>query len=141
MESLQHVRTNDIVPTVPANNHSTDHRTGGSGGPLMIAQSHDIHGDGNFLQGCAVSPDGWCVLTHTVADAQLRLYNTPPPTTAAAAVTNTDSTTTTTASTTTVTPWTTILSSNSGDSVRCYAWYPLMKSCDPGTCCFVAASR
>ncbi len=124
MESLQNVRPNDIVP-IPLNTDRT--------GCQLIAQSNDIHGDGNFLQGCAVSPDGLCVLTHTVADAQLRLYNTP--------VTNTDTTTITEAAATTTTPWTTILSSDCGDSVRCYAWYPLMKSCDPGTCCFVAASR
>jgi hypothetical protein len=142
MEGLQNVKTNDIVKSNTENAKSSY---------KLIVQSTDIHGDGNFLQGCSFSPDGLCILTHTVADAKLRLYNTPllqstipyHHHTNDSSVENlrpagaTEDTTTAP----TLQDWTTILTSDCGDSVRCYSWYPLMKSTDPGTCCFIAASR
>ena len=123
MESLQHVRTKHNVEASIAKN---------SGGCKLITQSNDIHGDGNFLQGCSFSPDGLCILTHTVADAKLRLYNTP----LQSSINNPD-----TGTTSGERDWTAILSSDCGQSVRCYEWYPQMKSSDPGTCCFIASSR
>jgi hypothetical protein len=120
--------------------------TGAANACRLIAQSVDIHGDGNFLQGCSFSPDGLCILTYTVDDAKLRLYNTVIPPLHLKddqkSETNTeDQTNTEGKCETIVNTWSTVLSSNGGDSVRCYSWYPLMKSSDPGTCCFVAASR
>jgi hypothetical protein len=45
----------------------------------LIAQSSDIKVErrDNFPQGCSFSPDGLCILTATVGDSKLRLYNTP----------------------------------------------------------------
>jgi len=37
--------------------------------------------------------------------------------------------------------WTTILSAKCGDSIRSYAWYPLMNSYDPSSCAFAACAR
>jgi len=37
--------------------------------------------------------------------------------------------------------WRTALSASAGDSVRSYAWYPLMNSYDPATCAFISTSR
>ena len=127
MDGLQNVTTKEISK---ANVGTTN------GSCQLRAQSNDIHGDGNFLQGCSFSPDGLCILTHTVADAKLRLYNSPLQSSKSGIE---DENTVNNSST--AEDWTTILSSDCGDSVRCYAWYPQMKSSDPGTCCFIAASR
>ena len=141
MESLQDVKTKDIVNS---NTKSTSRSC------KLIAQSNDIHGDGNFLQGCSFSPDGLCILTHTVVDAKLRLYNTPLQSSIVddtlkhgIAADNSYPVGVTDDATTApiLHDWTTILSSDCGESARCYAWYPLMKSSDPSTCCFLAASR
>jgi WD40 repeat protein len=141
MESLQNVKTKDIAKVDIEKIDSSCN---------LIAQSNDVHGDGNFLQGCSFSPDGLCILTHTVSDAKLRLYNTPLQSSLSNNNLMNDNevdssivTGETAAAPTAPTPqdWATILSSDCGDSVRCYAWYPMMKSSDPGTCCFVAASR
>jgi hypothetical protein len=43
----------------------------------LVARSVDIQHYENFPQGCLFSPDGLCVLTATVGDSKLRLYNTP----------------------------------------------------------------
>ena len=46
----------------------------------LIARSNDIeikNGRENYPQGCAFSPDGLCILTTTIGDSKLRLYNTP----------------------------------------------------------------
>jgi hypothetical protein len=43
----------------------------------LIARSVDIEHYENFPQGCSFSPDGLCILTATVGDSKLRLYNTP----------------------------------------------------------------
>jgi len=37
--------------------------------------------------------------------------------------------------------WKTILSAKGGDSVRSYAWYPLMNSYQPASCAFIASCR
>lgn len=44
---------------------------------VLVARTVDIDGIDNFPQGCVFSPDGLCVLTATVGDSKLRLYNTP----------------------------------------------------------------
>lgn len=103
----------------------------------LVAQSTDIHGEENFVQGCSFSPDGLCVLTSTVADSMLRLYNTPIP----QQKQEEDSEPTDAGSANVEQDWKTILSSNGGDTVRCYTWYPTMNSLDPASCCFLAAAR
>jgi telomerase Cajal body protein 1 len=137
MENLQNVRAKDIVQAQTVNSSC--------GSCQLVAQSNDIHGDGNFLQGCSFSPDGLCILTHTVADAKLRLYNTPLQTSEISCNLNhdisRDNPRTDGVTIAIQKDWTTILTSSSGDSVRCYTWYPLMNSSDPATCCFIAASR
>jgi telomerase Cajal body protein 1 len=113
-----------------------------NGNPIkLLANSVDVHGDGNFFQGCSFSPDGLCVLTHTVADAKLRLYNTQTSAQMPPSQPNIKSDGQVLEEYSTVHLWKTSLSSNGGDAVRCYSWYPLMTSSDPGTCCFIAASR
>ena len=123
---------------------------------LCIGQSDDVavrngRGDrvvGRFPQGCALSPDGLCVLTSI--DNELRLYNTPSlssdtAATTEAAVASTDNVVspTSTKTTTTVTPETlkSALTINGGDTVRSFDWYPFMDSSQPSTCCFLATSR
>lgn len=107
----------------------------------LLAQSTDVHGEGNFFQGCSFSPDGLCVLTQTVSDAKLRLYNTHTSAQIPPSHHNDKSEEKGLEETSTVHDWKAILSSSGGDAVRCYSWYPLMTSSDPGTCCFIAASR
>ena len=136
--------------------------------PQLLASSVDILGDGNFPQGCSFSPDGLCVLTCTVSDNRLRLYNTPPlkqpqhtPTTNEAGDNTNfddcdnnesagnkegeggDQANASSDNSTSSTPlsWKMALHAKAGDSVRSYAWYPLMHSSDPTTCAFLAASR
>lgn len=43
----------------------------------LVARSVDIQHYENYPQGCLFSPDGLCLLTATVGDSKLRLYNTP----------------------------------------------------------------
>jgi telomerase Cajal body protein 1 len=107
----------------------------------LLAKSTDVNGEGNFFQGCSFSPDGLCVLTHTVADGKLRLYNTHTSTQIPPSQPNDTCEAQGLGETSTIHHWKTILSSNGGDAVRCYSWYPLMTSADPGTCCFIAAAR
>lgn len=142
MENNQNVRAKDIDQASTVNSSERSFQ--------LLAQSNDIHGDGNFLQGCSFSPDGLCILTHTVADAKLRLYNTPLKSSEISCNlkhgiaddnSRIEGVTSDTATIAIKQDWTTILTSNCGDSVRSYAWYPLMNSSDPSTCCFIAASR
>jgi hypothetical protein len=86
----------------------------------------------NFPQGCALSPDGLCVLTGTTSDNLLRLYNTPP---------SSHEDDSPNISTPTIVPLDTALLAQCGDSIRSYAWYPKMNSADPGSCAFLATSR
>ena len=91
----------------------------------LLAKTVDIDRshDDNFIQGCQFAPDGSCILTCTARDATMRLYNT------IWAQEN-------------VVDWKSALKiKNVGDSIRCYDWYPFMKSDDPSTCAFVVASR
>ena len=91
----------------------------------LLAKTVDIDGskDDNFIQGCQFAPDGSCILTCTARDATMRLYNT-------------------TWAQESVVDWKSALKiENVGDSIRCYDWYPFMKSNDPSTCAFVVASR
>jgi len=95
----------------------------------LVARSTDVVGKDNFLKGCQFSPDGLCVLTHSAADGQLRLYNTPsPPQDESSKDLQ-------------MKDWKTALSIDGGDSVRSYAWYPTMNSSNPATCCFLATAR
>ena len=101
----------------------------------LVARSTDVHGEGNFLQGCQFSPDGLCVLTNTVADSKLRLYDTPLVKQGSKDVgdSETDSAPSP--------EWKTILSMDGGESIRSYTWYPSMSSADPASCCFLATAR
>lgn len=92
----------------------------------------------NFLQGCQFSPDGLCVLTYTVSDGRLRLYNnnTALSDTATSSITSGQN-----VSQKHLQDWTTALSIDAGDAVRSYDWYPSMDSSNPATCCFLAAAR
>jgi WD40 repeat protein len=47
----------------------------------LVRQSTDLVGE-NYVQNCRFSPDGLCILTNSVLDNRLRLYNTHGPTTA-----------------------------------------------------------
>jgi WD40 repeat protein len=103
----------------------------------LAAESNDIHGDGNHPQGCAFSPDGLCVLTATVGDSRLRLYNTVPTPHHVTGETPQEEV----QSDNSIEKWTTALTCKAGDAVRSYDWYPRMQSSDPSTCCFIATSR
>ena len=86
----------------------------------LVAKSIELIGrNENFFQGASFSPDGLCVLTNSVADSKLRVYNADQESL----------------------DWKEALSSNAGDTVRSYAWYPKMNSADPASCCFLAAIR
>jgi WD40 repeat protein len=98
----------------------------------------------NYPQGVSFSPDGLCVLTTTVDDHRLRLYNTPPVLLQRddeqeqeqheqQSLNNNKNKP--------ITPLTSVLSCPNGDVVRSYAWYPHMNSSNPATCCFAASCR
>lgn len=100
----------------------------------LIARSKDIVGEGNYTFGCAISPDGLCVLTCTSADNVLRLYNTSDVSRNYSDDLNND----------TSKPnvlWEASLVAKEGDSIRGYAWYPRMNSYEPSTCIFLTTSR
>ena len=106
--------------------------------PVCIAQSVDIHGEGNFPQGCSFSPDGLCIATTTAADATLRLYNTIPATSTNSSSGDQNDT----GLPRPVKEWKTALASNVvGEVIRSYDWYPKMQSSDPATCCLAATGR
>jgi hypothetical protein len=108
----------------------------------LVAQSEDIHGDGNYLQGCS-----------SVNDCRLRLYNTPAPAGHRPALPNTagraandsddkdDNNKVKSDNENALHRWNTALVAQSGDAVRSYTWYPPMMSSDPISCCFLAAAR
>jgi WD40 repeat protein len=77
-----------------------------------------------FPKGCQFSPDGLCVLTARCH--QLQLYNTPMEKN----YPNRDRI-----------DWDPVLTYDTGDAVRKYAWYPPMKSSEAVSCCFVGVSR
>jgi WD40 repeat protein len=115
--------------------------------PKLIARSNDITGDSNFTQGCKFSPDGLCILTSTASDNLLRLYNTPSipqkqetqekqeheGKSEGVKDISTDEDADIS--------WKTILSAKGGDSIRSYAWYPLMNSYQPASCAFITSCR
>ncbi|CAB9501244.1 Cajal body protein 1 [Seminavis robusta] len=107
-------------------------------GPICLAQTIDVHGDGNFPQGCSFSPDGLCIATATAADARLRLYNTVHNSNC-----TTDATTDNNGKTSVkIHAWQTALASTVvGETIRSYDWYPPMNSSDPSTCCLIATGR
>lgn len=76
----------------------------------------------NFFHGVSLAPDGSCLLTAT-EDCTLQVWNTIMPDQQQQ---------------TTLTP---ALTATCFNSIRSYAWYPLMDSTRPETCCFAAASR
>ena len=92
--------------------------------PNLVARSVDIHGEGNFPQGCSFSPDGLCILTSTAADNRL------------ASLQHTNR-----MNSSDITEWKTDLSINGCDSVRSYSWFPQMNSSNAASCCFLGASR
>ena len=84
-----------------------------------LATSVDLgNKEEDFPKGCRFSPDGLCVLT--ASRNRLLLYNSYTPS---------------------QTDWKSVLSCETGDSVRSYSWYPHMNSADPSTCCFLGTSR
>ncbi|GKY95612.1 hypothetical protein MPSEU_000522500 [Mayamaea pseudoterrestris] len=118
----------------------------------IIAQSIDIHGPDNYPNGCKFSPDGLCVLTSSNKDSKLRVYNTFASETDLMDVgENADDSTCTAAlpsasptaasSLPSIRPWKSELCADGGDAVRCYDWYPTMRSDEPASCCFVATAR
>jgi WD40 repeat protein len=109
--------------------------TAASPSSSCLAYANDIKGESNFPQGCQFSPDGLCILTSTRADHTLRLYNTPPLTPTSKPEEEEEKETETQSS------WNSVLKYQSGDSVRCYNWYPQMNSYDPSSCAFIASSR
>jgi hypothetical protein len=102
--------------------------------PKLIARSVDVHGADNFPVGCQFSPDGLCLLTSTGADSRLRLYNTVLESEREEDATND-------AASVHVHEWKAALSVSGGNAVRSYHWYPLMRSDDPASCCFLASAR
>lgn len=108
-----------------------------SADPVLLSRSNDIIGEGNFPQGCEVSPDGLCVLTSTAADNLLRLYNVHPP----VVDESSESDSNVLPKVVQPSPWKHCLSAREGDSVRSYCWYPLMNSYHPPTCAFAVTSR
>lgn len=109
--------------------------------PILLSRSNDIHGEGNFPQGCKISPDGLCVLTSTAADNSLRLYNVPQPAMNETKTAASDDSNHLPPTVTKPSAWKHCLSSREGDSVRSYCWYPLMNSYQPATCAFAVTSR
>ena len=137
--------------------------------PTLIARSSDINGKGNYTFGCACSPDGLCVLTSTSADNSLRLYNTPhsaiyqdkveeykshcdssggaiaergqPSEDAVIGIANGNHEVCEHGDLKPILSWESSLVAKEGDSIRGYAWYPLMNSYDPSTCIFLCTSR
>ncbi len=109
--------------------------------PTLLSRSNDITGEGNFPQGCEISPDGLCVLTSTAADNLLRLYNIHPTTATTLESDASNVQKQQTPERKGPSSWQYCLSAQEGDSVRTYCWYPLMNSYDPATCAFAAASR
>ncbi len=104
--------------------------------PIPVKISNDITGDSNFPQGCAISPDGLCVLTSTASDNLLRLYNVETQQISSeAAHENTHLSECPTSS------WNASLIAREGDSIRSYCWYPLMNSYQPLSCAFLATTR
>jgi len=107
----------------------------------LLGQSVDIRTDEqeNYPSTCSFSPDGLALLTKTVADAKLRLYNT-----FGKSGENEIEDRTSNEVHDPVSPirqLTTELTCDGGDAVRSTAWYPHMKSSDPTSCCFLAAAR
>ena len=111
--------------------------------PVCIAQTTDIHGEGNYPQGCSFSPDGLCIATTTAADSTLRLYNTVTSTTVSPSPSSDDNNNNNNNNTLQpAQPWKTALTSNVvGEMIRSYDWYPQMRSSDPATCCLLATGR
>eukprot|EP00051_Salpingoeca_urceolata_P021358 m.333964 g.333964 ORF g.333964 m.333964 type:complete len:436 (-) comp19782_c0_seq6:29-1336(-) len=89
--------------------------------------------DNNFLKGCKWAPDGSCLLTNS-EDNVLRIFNLPAELMAGQSQPTQDqpqSETDTDAAVRIV----------EGETVYDYAWYPLMNSSDPVTCCVASTSR
>jgi hypothetical protein len=102
--------------------------------------SSDVAGD-KFPQGCQFSPDGSCVLTAT--SHQIDLYNTPYERANTQDQTENENSEDRGDDTSPlpVAYWNPVLTYPTGDTVRCYSWYPHMASSDPASCCFVGVSR
>ncbi|KAL3926647.1 MAG: hypothetical protein SGBAC_013391 [Bacillariaceae sp.] len=84
--------------------------------PQTSESNKYIDGD-NFYQGVSFSPDALCLLT--CRQNKLLLFNT--------CLQGED--------------WKPAVDYKTGDSVRCYQWYPQMQSNNPASCCFLGVSR
>ena len=117
-----------------------------------ISKSTDIDckTEGNYTQGCKISPDGLCILSSTASDNKLRLYNTPN----AIFQKITKDQNTNDINSEIHTPsscdvekqndkeqWNAVLTYQEGNSIRDYSWYPNMNSSDPSTCVFLSTSK
>jgi hypothetical protein len=110
--------------------------------PKLVAQSVDVHGTDNYPNGCKFSPDGLCILTSTNQDSKLRLYNTFLSESVTKIHVEKDAEEKCKPIVPTlVHPWKAELLADGGNAVRCYDWYPSMRSDEPASCCFVATAR
>ena len=87
-------------------------------------------------RGCQFSPDGTCLLTSRAN--RLELYNTPYDNDDQQ---DDDDDGNNNEDKAHKNDWEPVITCNSGESVRSYAWYPHMKSSDPASCCFLGVSR
>ena len=102
--------------------------------------------DNNFLKGVKFSPDGTCLLTCN-EDNTLRLYEVPKqcfnfeseiPSEVQTAQHKSIAESMDVCAPTVISS---VLSSNEGETVYDYAWYPYMNSLDPITCFYASTSR
>eukprot|EP00741_Cyanophora_paradoxa_P016568 tig00020927_g15998.t1 len=88
----------------------------------------------NFFKGAKWSPDGTCLLTCS-EDTVLRLFELPQ------AISSLASADRSGASPRAPSQLPVALQCKEGECVYDYAWYPLMSSANPATCCFVSSCR
>ena len=83
-----------------------------------LQPSNEDHPMDDFYQGASFSPDSLCLLTSRCN--RILLFNT--------CFSEGDN-------------WKPAVEYKTGDSVRCYQWYPQMQSNNPASCCFLGVSR
>ena len=83
-----------------------------------LQPSREDHQMDDFYQGASFSPDSLCLLTSRCN--RILLFNT--------CFSEGDN-------------WKPAVEYKTGDSVRCYQWYPQMQSNNPASCCFLGVSR
>lgn len=106
-----------------------------------ICESNDIDCqlEGNYTKGCAISPDGLCILSSTASDNKLRLYNTPSGIFESKSKEQIDDTGIVKEEQ--KHRWDAVLTYQEGDSIRDYSWYPFMNSNDASTSFFLSTSK